>query len=117
MLTILKKHVLTSCLILISTFFTHPTFAQTDTNAIKAIFIQAMEYQDYNNDSALLLAQKGFNLSKKVNYKAGIGMAFMRFGALMNIKGETDSALMYFRSALAIRKSLGNNASTAGLCF
>lgn len=117
MLTILKKHVLTSCLILVSTVFTRLTYAQTDTNAIKAIFIQAMEYQDYNNDSALLLAQKGFNLSKKANYKAGIGMAFMRFGALMNIKGETDSALMYFRSALAIRKSLGNNASTAGLCI
>lgn len=117
MFSLIKKLVLTSSLILVSTVYTLPSYAQTDTNAIKAIFIQAMEYQDYNNDSALLLAQKGFNLSKKVNYKAGIGMAFMRFGALMNIKGETDSALMYFRSALAIRKSLGNHANTAGLCI
>ena len=62
-----------------------------DTNSIKQIFIEAMEYQDYDNDSAWLLAEKGFELSRKTNYKAGIGMAFMRFGSLMNIKGKSDS--------------------------
>lgn len=90
--------------------------AQADTLAIKSLFIKAMEYQDYDNDSALMFAKEGFLLSKKVNYKAGIGMAFMRFGALMNAKGNSDSALLYFREALQIRKELQNNAGTAAIC-
>lgn len=117
MLTILKKQMLRICIAILCTIVARPCFAQTDTNSIKEIFIKAMEYQDYNNDSAMILAQKGFNLSKKANYRAGLGMAFMRFGALMNIKGETDSALMYFREALIIRKSLNNNTGIAGLCM
>lgn len=117
MLTILKKQILWICIAILCTIVARPCIAQTDTNSIKAIFIKAMEYQDYNNDSAMILAQKGFNLSKKANYRAGLGMAFMRFGALMNIKGETDSALMYFREALIIRKSLNNNTGIAGLCM
>ncbi len=116
MLTILKKQILWICIAILCTIVASPCIAQTDTNSIKALFIKAMEYQDYNNDSAMILAQKGFNLSKKANYRAGLGMAFMRFGALMNIKGETDSALMYFREALIIRKSLNNNTGIAGQC-
>ncbi len=90
--------------------------AQTDTLAIKSLFIKAMEYQDYDNDSAMLFAQEGFKLSKKANYKAGIGMAFMRFGALMNAKGKSDSALLYFNQALLIRKELKNNSGIAAIC-
>lgn len=86
-----------------------------DTNAIKEIFYQAMEYQDYNNDSSWLLAERGFMLSKKANYKAGLGMAFMRFGALMNIKGKSDSALYYFKQAFSIRKELNNVVGMASI--
>jgi two-component system NarL family sensor kinase len=87
-----------------------------DTNSIKQIFIEAMEYQDYDNDSSWLLAEKGFELSRKTNYKAGIGMAFMRFGALMNLKGKSDSALFYFKQAFSIRKELNNTRGMAAIC-
>lgn len=100
-------------------FLTNACFAsdkkELDTNAIKEIFIQAMEYQEYDNDSSWLLAEKGFMLSKKANYKAGIGMAFMRFGALMNIKGKSDSALYYFKQAFSIRKELRNLSGMAAI--
>lgn len=89
---------------------------ESDTLAIKEIFVQAMEYQDYDNDSSWLLAEQGFMLSKKANYKAGIGMAFMRFGALMNIKGKADSALYYFKQAFSIRKELNNVVGMASIC-
>ncbi len=89
---------------------------ENDTLAIKALFVQAMEYQDYDNDSSWILAEQGFTLSKKANYKAGIGMAFMRFGALMNIKGKSDSALYYFKQAFSIRKELNNVVGMASIC-
>jgi two-component system, NarL family, sensor kinase len=89
---------------------------ENDTLAIKALFVQAMEYQDYDNDSSWILAEQGFSLSKKANYKAGIGMAFMRFGALMNIKGKSDSALYYFKQAFSIRKELNNVVGMASIC-
>lgn len=89
---------------------------EIDTNTINDIFDQAMNYQDFNNDSSWLLAEKGFLLSKKANYKAGIGMAFMRFGALMNIKGKSDSALYFFRQAFSIRKELNNLIGMASVC-
>lgn len=87
-----------------------------DTLAIKELFVQAMEYQDYDNDSSWLLAEQGFIQSKKINYKAGIGMAFMRFGALMNIKGKSDSALYYFQQAFNIRKEVKNLPGMAAIC-
>lgn len=87
-----------------------------DTLAIKNLFYQAMEYQDYDNDSSWLLAEQGFTLSKKANYKAGLGMAFMRFGALMNIKGKPDSAIYYFKQGYTIRKELHDIIGMASLC-
>lgn len=107
--------VMSFCFVMNLTNIAHAK-TKADTLAIKSLFVKAMEYQDYNNDSAMLFAQEGFELSKKANYKAGIGMAFMRFGALMNAKGKTDSALLYFHQALSIRKELKNNTGAAGIC-
>lgn len=92
------------------------TTKEPDTNAINEIFYQALDYQFYDNDSSWLLAEKGFLLSKKANYKAGIGMAFMRFGSLMSLKGKSDSALYYFRQAFSIRKELKNLVGMASIC-
>ncbi len=88
----------------------------SDTLAINEIFYQAMDYQEFNNDSSWILAEQGFKLSKKANYKAGLGMAFMRFGALMNIKGKPDSAIYYFKQGYTIREELNNIVGMASLC-
>lgn len=106
-----------SCIVLLNVMLSYClAIPKDDTLAIKALFYKAMDYQDYDNDSSWLFAEEGFRLSKKANYKAGIGMAFMRFGALMNAKGNTDSALMYFRNALRIRKELKDYSGIGALC-
>lgn len=111
------RFIIATCICLVTNLTTINTVnAQSDTLAIRSLFVKAMEYQDYDNDSAMMFAQEGFLRSKKANYKAGIGMAFMRFGALMNANGKTDSALLYFHKALQLRKELKNNAGIAAIC-
>jgi two-component system NarL family sensor kinase len=90
--------------------------AGSDTSAIKAMFIHAMEIQDYDPDSALLLAKEGYLLSQQAHYPAGLGMAFMRFASIMNTTGHNDSALIYYREALQIRKQLNDRSGIAGTC-
>ncbi len=105
--------------ILVNLFLLKPNeanAAKVDTMAIRAIFIEAMEIQDYDLDSSFRLAQKGYLISKKSNYLAGIGMAFMRMAAIMNIKGKNDSSLLYYHEGLNIRKKLNDYHGASGIC-
>src|ERR1043166_3592062 len=75
----------------------------TDTNAIRAIFVKAMDLQDQDPDAAYALAREAFLRSMKSDYKAGMGMGFMRFASILDAKGAYDSALFFYREALGIR--------------
>ncbi len=87
-----------------------------DTLSIYNIFISAQQLQNTNPDSSFVLAKQGLSLSKEINYERGIGMAFMRMGGILNIKGSTESAIQYTKEALNIRikiKDLIAAASTS----
>lgn len=87
-----------------------------DTNAIKALFVKALEMRDVNVDSSFFLARKGLVLSQKANYQGGIGMAYMRFGDLFDLKDKHDSALFFLRKARHIRAELKDFAAEARTC-
>lgn len=97
--------------------------ALPDTLAIDKLFIKALEIQEFDSDSSLILARRGFLLSNKIYYKRGIGRAFMRIGVIYKNKGENDSALQYLRKAFSIRKKynyygeLGNTLTEMSSVF
>jgi two-component system, NarL family, sensor kinase len=88
-----------------------------DTNLIKSILKNSILLQRTDPDSALILASKAFNLSKKTNYKKGIGTAFMRIGSILHHKGKNDSALLYLKRSLTIRKDLKDYKAASGTCI
>ncbi|MCC6370994.1 MAG: hypothetical protein IT236_08325, partial [Bacteroidia bacterium] len=84
-----------------------------DTITINKLFARALEIENIDLDSSLLLTQKAYLLSQKINYQRGIGLAFMRLGVAAKIKGKNDSALIYLREALSIRRRLKHDGYEA----
>lgn len=90
--------------------------AKVDTNEIKSTLSEANQWMDKNLDSAFKLTQKGYLLSQSAHYEPGIGKALQRFGAILQIRGLNDSAMTYFRQAMALRDKLGDYKAEAGTC-
>ncbi len=55
-------------------------------------------------DSALKIARETYRISASDNDERGVGMAFMEFGYMYALKGINDSAKLYYKKALEIRK-------------
>jgi two-component system NarL family sensor kinase len=87
-----------------------------DTNAINAIYSAANAWMANDLDSAYQLTLTAYRLSQKANYRAGIAKAMQRFGAIHQFKGRNDSALIFFRQALALREELMDYKAQAGTC-
>src|SRR3989339_135197 len=66
-----------------------------------------------NPDSAKLLADKSFILSKKCNYKKGLASSLNNLGLYFNNKGIYDAALKNYFESLAIFKEINENTSAS----
>ena len=76
----------------------------------------SFQLQGSNPDNSYKLAETACHLSEKCNFRKGIATAYLRMGSILNVKGQNDSALWYFRQALSIRKSLLDYNGASGVC-
>lgn len=86
-----------------------------DTTRIKRLLDLSKVKQSTSQDSSFLLASEAYRLSQEVNFQEGIATASKRMGSYYYAKGQNDSALIFFRKALYISKSIRdfNGASLA----
>jgi len=102
-------------ILLIVMFCMGRVFAQTpDSARIDAWLDEARSLLNADIAAGEALALKALDASQKINYPKGIGKAYMRLGVAMVNEGKNDSALYYFKNALAIRKKLGDVMGAAG---
>jgi len=81
-----------------------------DTLNINRLNKLASNYIDSNPDSTLYYGQKGIELSRKINYKAGIADGLVQSGHANYFKGRFDEAKKQFNEAISIYQKLNNYA-------
>jgi two-component system NarL family sensor kinase len=60
-------------------------------------------------DSALYYCNKGLELTKKIDYKSGLGSILNSFGKIYYKKGDYDLALDYYNRAIDVLKKVAGN--------
>lgn len=63
---------------------------------------------NYTNDSCQYWADKAFSLSKEINYKSGIGFAFINFGNIATTNDEDDKVNDFYQKAIRAMENGGN---------
>lgn len=74
------------------------------------------EYQRVNVDSARLYADSIFTISTRTNYTNGIGLAYLNYGLLEQIKASYDAAIHINQKALKIFTEINNDTLIAKCC-
>jgi two-component system sensor histidine kinase/response regulator len=83
--------------------------AAPDTLNINRLNTLAANYFESNPDSTLFYGQKSIELSKKINYKAGIANGLVQTGHARFFRGNFKEAQQNFDKAILIYKSLNDN--------
>ncbi|MDB5010892.1 MAG: hypothetical protein JWQ06_1681 [Mucilaginibacter sp.] len=81
-----------------------------DTVRIELLRLQSIKIQPRRPDSALIYAQQGLELARKLDYKKGEGDCLNRLGVLSWKNGKYDRALLYLLGSLKIREEIQDRA-------
>jgi signal transduction histidine kinase len=73
-------------------------------SAADDLYMKYSKVINHDPDSALRIAKKLYHISSESTDMRGISMAFMQFGYIAAMKGKTDSAKLFYKKALDIRK-------------
>ena len=76
-----------------------------DTNRVSLLRQLANSYRFFNTDTAIILAQQAFLLSRKLRFTSGEVRALNTFGEILRIQGEYPKALEILFEALRISKN------------
>jgi two-component system, sensor histidine kinase and response regulator len=87
--------------------------ATSDTSRVNVYYSISRFYWDKNADSALLIAQKGLDLARKINFKKGEALCLLTKGVVLVSKGEYPEALDAHFQALKLSEELGLDGLTA----
>ena len=79
-----------------------------DTTNINRLNTLAANYFDTNPDSTIYYAQKSMVLSRKINYKAGVGDALVQTAHADYFKGRFNQAIQEFDEAILIYQKLND---------
>lgn len=79
-----------------------------DTTNINRLNKLAEEYFQFNPDSTYYYAQKGIELSKKINYSTGLADGLLQLGRANTLRGKSADATENFTTAIQIYEKLGN---------
>jgi adenylate cyclase len=88
--------------------------ANGDTNRIMILFKLSSAYIGNNPDTTMDYTNQALDLSEKIGYKKGIGIAYNILGLIYNDKGDYSQALELHRKALKIREEMGDKPGIAG---
>ena len=91
--------------------------AKEDTVRIDAMnWLGARFSENAENDSARFWTEKAFNLSTKIKYNKGIGIAMISFGGFKGEEGDLSGALDYFQTAIK-KFDKENHKALIGLAY
>ncbi len=83
-------------------------YAETDTTKIISMYNIAMEYQQYNTDTALLISLQAYKKSKKINYIDGISRSATIISNIYRNAGNYSKALEYSIAKLKAEETRSN---------
>ena len=84
-----------------------------DTAIVWALKSKSFKYSFINIDTSKLLAQKAIDISRKIKYPVGEGLALSNMGIAYNVQGDGYNALRYFIRARDIYDSLNDERRVA----
>ncbi len=87
-----------------------------DTSVINKLNKLAEDYFRINPDSCYYYGNKSIQLSKQINYSAGIASGLLQVGHVKYFKGRSEEAKLDFDTAIAIYKKLNNKKGLAA-CY
>ncbi len=93
-----------------------PNDARNDVLTINRINTLAATYIDINPDSTLYYGQKAINLSRKINYTAGIANALLQISSAEYFKGQFAEAKQNLDKAIALYTQLKDKKGI-GECY
>ena len=87
-----------------------------DTSVINKLNKLAEDYFRTNPDSCYYYGNKSIQLSKQINYSAGIASGLLQVGHVKYFKGRSEEAKLDFNTAIAIYKKLKDKKGLAA-CY
>src|ERR1700689_1390379 len=88
---------------------------KTDTGKIILLFNLSFAYQDSKPDSALLLAQDAYFMSRKIKFVRGESRALNQMAYALSSIGNFPKALEYYIAQLKIEETRGFQDNIAGI--
>jgi len=79
-----------------------------DTSNINRLNKLAQAYFQFNPDSTYYYAQKSIELSKKINYSAGLAGGLLQLGRANSLRGKSFDASQNFSTAIQLYEKLGD---------
>jgi tetratricopeptide (TPR) repeat protein len=86
----------------------HKSALLTDSAAVEQLRLKSLNLQSTMPDSALIYAQRGLNLSRKIGYKKGEGDCLNRLGVVFWRNGRYDRALSCLLKSLKLREEISD---------
>jgi tetratricopeptide (TPR) repeat protein len=90
-----------------------PSNQLSDSTYINTIQQLAFEYIYINPDTAIILAQKGLQLSEKIQWKKGKAICLNALGWSNHVKGNYSQALEYYNTGLKLAEEFSDKSLQA----
>src|SRR6187549_3808380 len=80
----------------------------TDTNRLLILGALSRAYYQFKPDTALILAQEGYDIALKIGFRKGEALSLNRIASCYTTVGDYPKALQFFIKALAIAQAAGD---------
>ena len=84
-----------------------------DSIRVKILDGIALEYLNFNPDSAMIFASQELSISEKSGFSKGIANACITLGKILHTKGELKQAMEFYQKSLKISKEIGDRSDIA----
>jgi len=79
----------------------------TDSTTANILDGLALEYLNFNLDSAMIFAREEFLLSENTGFRKGIANACISMGKILHTQGDLNQAMEYYQKSLKISEDIG----------
>ncbi len=84
-----------------------------DTHKVEYLCALAFELRNTNTDTAMLIAHQAIDLSKKLNYKPGLALAYNHQGIFYKNKRLFEESIYWHNESLRIKRELNDQSGMA----
>ena len=85
-----------------------------DTNKVNLLNRLSKSYQNTNPDKGIEFGKQSLEISKKLNWKKGIAVAYHRIGNNYYAKSDYPKAMENYLNSLKLHEELGNKHAISG---